>query len=109
MSPRTAPLALAGPVASRGQVLDLPAGVYDWLHLEVDAPVADEHTAWLHYAGGLDPEILVVPGGTAGWTRLAVPRRDVLLGVRLPDAPELVVRSVSLISPAGAEVGASHG
>lgn len=109
MSPRTAPLALTGPVVCRGQVLGLPEGVYDWLHLEVDAPVADEHTVWLYYTGALDPEFLVVPGGTAGWTRVAVPRRDTLVGVRLPNAPELVIRSVSLVGPARAEVGASHG
>lgn len=109
MSPRIAPLALTGPVVCRGQVLDLPEGAYDWLHLRVDAPVAGEHTVWLYYTGGLDPESLVVPGGPAGWTRVAVPRRDTLLGVRLPDAPELVIRAVSLVGPARAEVGVSRG
>ncbi|MCP2166890.1 hypothetical protein [Goodfellowiella coeruleoviolacea] len=108
MSPRIAPLALTGPVVCRGQVLDLPEGLYDWVHVEVDAPVAGEHTVWLYYTGGLDPEVLVVPGGTAGWTRVGVARRDTLVGVRLPDAPELVIRSVSLVAPAHAEAGAAH-
>lgn len=108
MSARATPLDLT-PVPCRGQVLDLPEGVYDWLHVEVDAPAPGEHTVWLYYTGGLDPEFLVVPGGAAGWARIAVPRRDTLTGIRLPDAPGLVLRSVSLLAPAHAEAGASHG
>jgi hypothetical protein len=77
------------PMPCRGQLVHLPPGEYDWLHLRLDGgePGA-EVTLWLHYADGVDPEPLCLPPlGTPA--RVGVPRHDTLHAVRVPDQPDL--------------------
>ncbi|MEN8649802.1 hypothetical protein ABCR94_03870 [Streptomyces sp. 21So2-11] len=93
-------LELAEPLPCRGQLLDLPPGSYDWLRLDLSAapPTEVVDTAWLYYEHGVDAERFVVPAAEhRAW--LPVPRRDVLVGVRLPDRPEIVLSAMTMVVP----------
>lgn len=92
--------ALPGPVPLRGQLVALPAGFYDWLHLELRTAAAGQADCWLHYAEGLDPEPLSWPQAERVTLRVPVTRRTELAALRLPDHPGAELLSLSLIAPA---------
>lgn len=96
---RLVPAVLDGPLSCAGQLIGVPAGRYDWLRLVVSSPGEAVWPVWLHYAGGLDPEDLPVPAGENVTTRLPVTRRDDLVGLRLPEAPGLVVHALTFVRP----------
>lgn len=99
-------------LVARGQLIALTPGEYDWIHLRFASPVGEDdepgggerdEAVWLHYQGGVDPEWLRLRPG-AGTCRIPVPRHDTLVALRLPDAPRLRVRGLTLIPahrPAG--------
>lgn len=93
--------ALPGTVTCTGQSLAVAPGRYDWLWLRVSSSAELTVTVWLYYAGGLDPEPLVVPAGEDEPVRLPVTRRDDLQALRLPDEPRLRLHAVTLVRPAG--------
>lgn len=97
--PGRCPELAAGPLTCAGQTLTVPPGRYDWLWLTVSSSVALTATAWLTYAGGLDPEPLAVPAGPGRTVRLPVTRRDDLRAVRLPDEPRLRLHEVTFVQP----------
>ncbi|MCX4820765.1 hypothetical protein OG883_12765 [Streptomyces sp. NBC_01142] len=107
---RSVALELTEPLPCRGQLVDLPHGRYDWLRIDLSAPAQPEsaETAWLYYEHGVDPERFVVSAAEPDRVWLPVPRRDVLLAVRLPDRPELVLSAMAMVVPqrAAEEVGA---
>lgn len=96
---RFVPVPLEGPLPCAGQLVEVPEGRYDWLRIEMSAPVAADtaETAWLHYDHGVDPEHFVLPpaGPTRVW--LPVPRRQALRAVRLPVAPALTVSAMTAV------------
>lgn len=92
---RQVELTLPVPVPCTGQLVELPAGRYDWLRLEVSGPEQIDETVWLYYAHGLDTEQLV--GGGTAWA--PVPRRDDLHAVRLPVRADLTITAAGLVTP----------
>jgi hypothetical protein len=85
----------------RGQLIEIDPGEYDWLVLDLTSDRAVDETVWLHYRGGADPEFLRGRAGT-GTCRIPVPRHDVLVALRLPDRPDVLVHA---ITPVGVSIG----
>jgi hypothetical protein len=79
----------------RGAPIALPGGRYDWIHVAALAEPGLETTVTLYYRSGVDPEWLRFPARAALGgplrARIAVPRREELLGVRFAEgSPPLV-------------------
>lgn len=91
---------LDAPVPLDGRVVGLPAGRYDWLHLELRAESAGAADCWLYYDGALDPEPLSWAVGEQIRVRMPVARRTELVAVRLPWCPGVELQALSLILPA---------
>ncbi|MFI5496374.1 hypothetical protein [Actinoplanes sp. NPDC051859] len=95
---RTARAVPDSPVPLAGQLLGVPAGSYDWVHVELDATAPGEADWWLYYADGLDPEPLSWAAGVRT-VRLPVTRRSTLTAVRLPVAEGVALHSLTLVAP----------
>jgi hypothetical protein len=88
--PTPRPLSTAGP-------LPVPPGRYDWAYLLARAERDVEAVVHLHYAGGVDPELLLVPGSRRpALVRVPIPRHDELRAIRLPDGDGVEVLAVTL-------------
>ncbi|MDI6102990.1 hypothetical protein QLQ12_30690 [Actinoplanes sp. NEAU-A12] len=94
---RVRPVGPDAPVTCSGQLMALPPGRYDWLHLRTDAPAPRRATVWLYYRNGVDPEHWDIPAGDGAFSRIPVPRRDDLLAIGLPDDPAVVGRAVCVV------------
>lgn len=77
-----------------GRLLEVVPGHYDWIHLDLSAPVG-EATVWLHYRDAVDPEFLRSRPGTSD-ARIGVPRRAELLAVELPALPGIRLVGMAL-------------
>ena len=64
----------------------VPPGRYDWLDVDVDVAAPTAAIVWLHYAGGIDPEDLIVDAIGRSTVRVPVTRRDTLAAVHLPES-----------------------
>jgi hypothetical protein len=98
------PLALGARPLSSAEVLAIPRGRYDWVYLLARAERDVEAVVHLHYAGGVDPELLLVPGSDSPvLVRVAVPRHDELRAIRLPENGAVEVLALTLaVAPARA-------
>lgn len=98
MTTTTVDLATGRAVRCRGQLVAIDPGAYDWIVLRLAGPVADEeeHTVWLHYRGGVDPEWMRLTAAATS-CRIPVPRHDILVAVRLPDRPGVRVLGLTPI------------
>ena len=98
------PLALGARPLSSAEPLAIPRGRYDWVYLLARAERDVEAVVHLHYAGGVDPEFLLVAGSRRpSLVRVAVPRHDDLLAIRLPEDDGIEVLALTLaVAPARA-------
>jgi hypothetical protein len=91
------PLVLDARPLSAAEPVEVPAGRYDWAYLLARAERDVETVVHLHYAGGVDPELLLVPGSRRpALVRVAVPRHDELLAIRLPEDDRIEVLALTL-------------
>ncbi|GAA2553776.1 hypothetical protein GCM10010435_25220 [Winogradskya consettensis] len=101
LTPRIRGIRLDNPVPLRGQLVQLPTGQYDWLHLELRATLAGTADCWLYYVDALDPEPLSWAAGERVAVRVPVARRTELDAVRLPVFIGAELVSLALVAPAG--------
>jgi hypothetical protein len=89
----------------------LPRGRYDWIHVAALAETGLETTVTLYYRRGVDPEWLRFPATKTLdrplRARIAVPRREDLLGVRFAEgSPALVWLTLAALRRGAPEVAA---
>ncbi|MGW5876130.1 hypothetical protein ACWFMI_06185 [Nocardiopsis terrae] len=96
-SHRNAAGVLDAPVPCDGRVVDLPVADYDWIRVLVDADRTGAETVWLYYENAVEPEYLHVTVIGTAHARIAVPRRERLVGLRLPECSGTEVLSLEPI------------
>ncbi|WP_157982523.1 hypothetical protein [Nocardiopsis sp. FIRDI 009] len=90
----------AAPLPCDGRYVELPRGDYDWLRVELDTDAPGTETVWLYYEDAAEPEYLHVGAAGTGPARIAVPRRSNLVGLRLPERPDMKVLSLEPVPSA---------
>jgi hypothetical protein len=91
------PLALDARPLSSAEPVPVPHDRYDWAYLLARAEHDVETVVHLHYAGGVDAELLLVPGSRRpALVRVPVPRHDELRAIRLPEDDAVEVLALTL-------------
>lgn len=98
----------AVPIPCDGRGVDLPAASYDWIRVTLDVDTIGVETVWLYYEDGVEPEYLHMTAVGIVRARIAVPRRETLVGLRLPRNPGVKVLSLEPIPATRRMEGMEH-